>query len=67
MALERDDKYIKAWTRRGTCRFRLGKLAESIEDLQQAKSLDSSNSEILGLLKKSEEKYLDVEGRHYGK
>ncbi|PQP96112.1 RNA polymerase II-associated protein 3 isoform X1 [Prunus yedoensis var. nudiflora] len=45
-ALELDDRYIKAYSRRATARKELGKLKESIEDAEFALRLEPQNQEI---------------------
>ncbi|KAK6777672.1 hypothetical protein RDI58_024390 [Solanum bulbocastanum] len=45
-ALNLDDRYIKAYSRRSTSRKELGKLKESIEDAEFALSLEPQNPEI---------------------
>ncbi|XP_024456783.1 uncharacterized protein LOC18098586 isoform X4 [Populus trichocarpa] len=45
-ALNLDDRYIKAYSRRATARKELGKLKESIEDSEFALKLEPNNQEI---------------------
>ncbi|CAL8166207.1 unnamed protein product [Prunus armeniaca] len=45
-ALNLDDRYIKAYSRRATARKELGKLKESIEDAEFALRLEPQNQEI---------------------
>lgn len=45
-ALNLDDRYIKAYSRRSTARKELGKLKESIEDAEFASRLEPQNQEI---------------------
>ncbi|KAJ6384648.1 hypothetical protein OIU78_027864 [Salix suchowensis] len=45
-ALNLDDRYIKAYSRRATTRKELGKLKESIEDSEFALKLEPNNQEI---------------------
>ncbi|KAK6288523.1 hypothetical protein POUND7_000064 [Theobroma cacao] len=45
-ALNLDDRYIKAYSRRATARKELGKLKESIEDTEFALRLEPNNQEI---------------------
>ncbi|GMP39969.1 hypothetical protein CsSME_00010604 [Camellia sinensis var. sinensis] len=45
-ALNLDDRYIKAYSRRSTARKELGKLKESIEDAEFALRLEPHNQEI---------------------
>ncbi|GKV34138.1 hypothetical protein SLEP1_g42547 [Rubroshorea leprosula] len=45
-ALNLDDRYIKAYSRRSTARKELGKLKESIEDAEFALRLEPNNQEI---------------------
>ncbi|XVF57586.1 hypothetical protein PTKIN_Ptkin06aG0217400 [Pterospermum kingtungense] len=45
-ALNLDDRYIKAYSRRATARKELGKLKESIEDAEFALRLEPDNQEI---------------------
>ncbi|CAN4125129.1 unnamed protein product [Withania somnifera] len=45
-ALNLDDRYIKAYSRRSTARKELGKLKESIEDVEFASRLEPQNQEI---------------------
>ncbi|XVE63127.1 hypothetical protein DITRI_Ditri06bG0175000 [Diplodiscus trichospermus] len=45
-ALNLDDRYIKAYSRRATARKELGKLKESIEDAEFALRLEPNNQEI---------------------
>lgn len=45
-ALNLDDRYIKAYSRRSTSRKELGKLKESIEDAEFASRLEPQNQEI---------------------
>ncbi|XP_059289013.1 uncharacterized protein LOC132042513 [Lycium ferocissimum] len=45
-ALNLDDRYIKAYSRRSTARKQVGKLKESIEDVEFALRLEPQNQEI---------------------
>ncbi|XP_068318767.1 uncharacterized protein [Pyrus communis] len=45
-ALDLDDRYIKAYSRRATARKELGKLKESFEDAEFALRLEPHNQEI---------------------
>ncbi|KAH6819032.1 Pyruvate kinase family protein [Perilla frutescens var. frutescens] len=45
-ALDLDDRYIKAYSRRSTARKELGKLNESIDDIEFALRLEPQNQEI---------------------
>ncbi|OQR82971.1 hypothetical protein ACHHYP_15288 [Achlya hypogyna] len=65
-AIELDSSYVKAWSRRGMTRFRRGKYSEAVADFTQALVLDPENREIEKLLKKTEEKWLEVDGTRGG-
>ncbi|OQS04908.1 hypothetical protein THRCLA_20762 [Thraustotheca clavata] len=65
-AIALDASYFKAWSRRGMTRFRRGKYAEAITDFKTALRLDPGNREIEKLLKKTEEKWLEVDGTRGG-
>ncbi|CAK9150907.1 unnamed protein product [Ilex paraguariensis] len=45
-ALNLDDRYIKAYSRRSTARKELGKLKESLDDAEFASRLECNNQEV---------------------
>ncbi|GLE04065.1 hypothetical protein PINS_up012976 [Pythium insidiosum] len=61
-----DTGYFKAWTRRGMTRFRRGKYAEAIEDFKHALTIEPDNKEVEKLLKKTMDKWKEVDGRVEG-
>eukprot|EP01038_Epipyxis_sp_PR26KG_P010457 gene10457-14045_t len=60
-----DPSYTKAYTRRGMVRFKRGKYFEAALDFKQALLFDSNNAELLKLLKNSQDKYEEVEGKPF--
>ncbi|KAJ0402712.1 hypothetical protein P43SY_007854 [Pythium insidiosum] len=61
-----DPTYFKAWTRRGMTRFRRGKYAEAIEDFEHALMIEPGNKEVEKLLKKTMDKWKEIDGRVEG-
>lgn len=64
-ALFLDPSFMKARSRRGIARLKSGKYELAIRDFDLASEHDSSNKELLSLLQKAKEKYLEVEGKEY--
>lgn len=62
-AIDLDDRYVKAYSRRGTARRELGKLIDAIDDLEFALRLEPENKE----LKKQYEEAKRVYGKSIGK
>ncbi|RHY31197.1 hypothetical protein DYB32_003691 [Aphanomyces invadans] len=60
MALRRDPRYFKAWSR--MTRFRRGKYEDAISDFEVALQLQPQNREIQKLLQKTKEKWAEVDG-----
>lgn len=65
-ALELDPNHMKALSRRGLARLKLGKTELAILDFQKALDLKPGNAELEQLLTKAKAKYLEVEGHEYG-
>ena len=63
-----DPNYVKAWSRRGSTRFKRGKYKEAVRDFEEALKLTSADSpgheELLNLARTAREKYVEVEGKH---
>ncbi|DBA02041.1 TPA: hypothetical protein N0F65_000288 [Lagenidium giganteum] len=61
-AISLDPIYVKAWVRRGMTRFRRGKYETAVADFKEALRLDPNNREVEKLLKKTQEKWQEVDG-----
>lgn len=62
LALDLDPLYIKAWSRRGAARFKMGKYREAADDYAAALKLDSSNESLKALIEQAQSKFREVEG-----
>ena len=63
-----DPSYVKAWSRRGSTRFKRGKYMDAVIDFEEALRLTSEDShghdELRNLARTAREKYMEVEGKH---
>ena len=66
-SIKLDPNYVKAWSRRGSTRFKRGKYREAVSDFETALDLTPSDhpgrTELANLAAGAREKYLEVEGR----
>lgn len=62
VALKLDPTYVKAYSRRGTVRFKRGRYADAAADFEQALTLEPNSTELAKLLEKAKAKYSEVEG-----
>ena len=66
-SIKLDPKYVKAWSRRGSTRFKRGKYREAVSDFETALTLTPADhpgrTELSNLAAGAREKYLEVEGR----
>jgi len=66
-AIELNDKYIKAYTRRGEIRMDMGDYEEAVRDFQQIRQLDPSNHHITQRLHEAQQKAKKASRKDYYK